>query len=173
MVLFHAEIDVKKETRQGLVKLYDMGSFILNITIDVPDFDSALVELQNNCKQVLAAHLQQEVDTNRGDKEPLTSNITVTGIIAGLRYYFTYALTDERYEELRAKKQPDKPKLNEESLQHDIEYGITMLRSASSPTGDKAWITNPVIVWHYFILQKHFGIPVPEELREQANNIPK
>jgi len=173
MVLFHAEIDVKKETRQGLVKLYDMGSFILNITIDVPDFDSALVELQNNCKQVLAAHLQQEVDTIRGDKEARTSHIIVTGVISGLRYHFTYELTDELYRELRAKKDIPKPKLDEESLKHDIDYGITMLRSASSPSGDKAWITNPTIVWQYYILQKHFGIPVPEELREQANNLPK
>jgi hypothetical protein len=171
-MIFSAEVNVQIANYQGLVKMSDYPRSIAFISIDAPDFDGAISDMKNMCKQISEAHLQKLAETEyTPDFGSQRISITVFGKIAGFETRQSAHLDKELYEKLREQRlQPDKPKLNEESLKNDIEYGINMLRSTLN---DKEWITNPPVVWQYYILQKHFGIPVPKELREQANNLQK
>jgi hypothetical protein len=170
MVLFHAHLVIA-----DITKAYDAGNANTStdeggISIEAPSFDGALVDLENICKEILAAHVQQFIDD---DVKLFPLHCKVEYSLMAISKVFEQVIDEELFNKLKSAKEDNKPKLDEESLKNDIEYGITMLRSASSPNGEKAWITNPVIVWQYYILQKHFGIPVPEELRTQMNNLQK
>lgn len=140
------------------------------VQFDAPSFDGLLADLNQMCKEILAGNIQNLVDI--GEKK-LPMKIIVGYEAMGILKIFDHVITKEELDKLKSLKESDMPPLDTASLQNDIQYGINMLRSESSHDGEKSWITNPSIVWQYFILQKHFGIPVPKELREQANNLQK
>lgn len=133
---------------------------------EVPDFESAMSELKQLVKDVCKWMADDYALTIQSSHD---FDIYVIGEIFGQKVYARETVNNAYIEKLK-NQTPNKPKLNEESLKNDIDYGINMLRSTLS---DKEWITNPNVVWQYYILQKHFGIPVPKELREQANNLAK
>lgn len=172
MALFHAHLTISDTTRAFDAENHNTSTDEGTIDIEAPSFDGVLMDLNNICKEILAAHIQTFVDD---DVRLFPLHCKVEYSLMAIGNTLEKTIDEKLFNDLKTinEKLPDKPKLDEESLKNDIEYGINMLRSVYSGPDNKAWITNPPIVWQYYILQKHFGIPVPKELREQANNLAK
>jgi hypothetical protein len=170
MVLFHAHLVIADTTKAYDAILHNTSTDEGGISIEAPSFDGALVDLENICKEILAAHVQQFIDD---DVKLFPLHCKVEYSLMAISKVFEQIINEELFDKLKSAKEDNRPKLNEESLKNDIEYGINLLRSVYSGPDNKAWITNPPIVWQYYIMQKHFGIPVPEELRTQMNNLQK
>lgn len=141
-----------------IIKVGD-GNLTCYVDIEAPDLDAVVSETEELCKQLLDLTLQQLVDTDGERVE-----VQIRYELLGLEKSFKQNLTFEEFESRKKAPEPERPKLNLESLQNDIEYGLNMIRSGMAMSEVAKY---PGVMaelgWFYHVLQKHFGLAIPNE----------
>ena len=132
-----------------------------DIQIEAPSFDGLLSDLEHICKELLAAHIQQFVDYS--DTE-FPVFCTIIYDVLSIRKRFEHTMDRKEFENLKSLSSAEKMnlKLDVASLQNDIQYGIDMIRSIADITKDVAMLG--VVNWQYHILNKHFGLAIPQSI---------
>jgi hypothetical protein len=175
-MIFSTRIDVQIGTYQGLIKTNDYPQSMAYVDIDAPDFDGAIFDMKKLCKQIADAHLQRLAETNyHPDFGTQRISITVSGKIAGFEER-QYAHLDEKlYNQLKAER-TSAEKMNQKtdlaSLQNDIEYGINMIESVTPDLAKNIQMIG-VVNWQWHILNKHFGLVIPQAIQDLAANYGK
>jgi hypothetical protein len=141
---------------------YTEGQYYVDM--EAPDLDIALAELEQLCKQLMAAKLQFSVDSMIRFS-PL--KIFIKSNILTVERYHEFILTEDMYDKLKKEKQilPER-KLDADSLLNDVEYAITMIRSeVPLENMPKNRLALGLIYWLYHIREKHFGVVFPSDIK--------
>lgn len=139
------------------------------IEVDAPSFDGLLSDLRDICKEIVAAHVQRFIDDN---VEELPLHVDVGYSIMSLTKSITHTIKKNEFDTLRKSTlEPDKPQLNSASLQNDIMYGANILESIPEVSTNIQLIG--ALNWQWHILNKHFGLHIPQKIQDLATNFGK
>jgi len=159
MAVYHPEITVIVITK-AFSDAANRSPESFKIEVDAPSFDGLLSDLEHMCKEILAAHIQRLVDDN---VELLPLHVDVGYSVMSLQKAFTKTIKKAEFDTLKKSSIPDKPPTNLASLQNDIQYGIDMIRSVTADLKKNVQMIG-VVQWQWHILNKHFGLVIPQEI---------
>ena len=146
-----------------------LDGFNENIKIEAPDVEGMIWDLGKASQQIMNNLGKALVFGNSDfliteDKYPL--RLEVAGSCFGFKSIYSLNINKDYVDNLKSNIKPE-PKLNKDSLLNDIQIGVTMLRSEF--TSHK--LTDQMVAcigWQYHILEKHFGLEMPEDFKKEV-----
>ena len=142
-----------------------IGSSRYKVKIDAPDYESAIYEMKNLCKDVCSKlSILKATSVNPG------SFVMVEGICLGYQYESVTGITPEFIKRVKDNQKTEEKAptmIDLESVKNDIQIVISMFRTLAPDT----WMTVEPIVFLYHILNKHYGDPMPEEIEKAKSRV--